>query len=109
MNERLSVEDGFSDDLIESVARDIAHSNSRSNTAENQNSATRDVRKSAENLLSAERTFEEAVAEQQRSDGNHKGSWDPNGAWGHEGGRVYTTAINALTLQVYYRYSRVVR
>ena len=32
------------------------------------------------------------------------GSWDPIGAWGTAGGRVYATAINALTLEVYYRY-----
>jgi hypothetical protein len=27
--------------------------------------------------------------------------------WGFEGGRVYATAINALTLEVYYRYGNV--
>ncbi len=32
------------------------------------------------------------------------GSWDPIGAWGMPGGRVYATAINCLTLKVYYRY-----
>ena len=32
------------------------------------------------------------------------GSWDPEDAWGIAGGRVYATAINALTLEVYYRY-----
>ncbi len=32
------------------------------------------------------------------------GSWDPYSRWGKCGGRVYTTAINALTLEVYYRY-----
>ena len=35
------------------------------------------------------------------------GSWDPVGAWGEEGGRVYSTAICALMLEVYYRYARV--
>ncbi len=36
------------------------------------------------------------------------GSWDPaEDRWGHEGGRVYATAINALTLEVYYRYQNV--
>ena len=34
------------------------------------------------------------------------GSWDPIDAWGTAGGRVYATAINALTLEVYYRYER---
>jgi len=32
------------------------------------------------------------------------GSWDPVSYWGLRGGRVYTTAVNALTLEVYYRY-----
>jgi hypothetical protein len=32
------------------------------------------------------------------------GSWDPISTWGKYGGRVYTTAINALSLEVYYRY-----
>jgi len=33
------------------------------------------------------------------------GSWDVNTAWGGCGGRVYTTALSALCLEVYYRYS----
>lgn len=35
------------------------------------------------------------------------GSWDPLDAWGAAGGRVYATAINCLTLQVWYRYERM--
>ena len=35
------------------------------------------------------------------------GSWDANSAWGPAGGRVYATAINCLTLEVYYRYERI--
>jgi len=35
------------------------------------------------------------------------GSWDPVDAWGGAGGRVYATAINALTLQTYYRHERM--
>jgi hypothetical protein len=36
------------------------------------------------------------------------GSWDPEASWiGHSGGRVYATAINVLTLEVYYRYERL--
>ncbi|MHC4599989.1 MAG: prenyltransferase/squalene oxidase repeat-containing protein [Planctomycetota bacterium] len=35
------------------------------------------------------------------------GSWSPVGACGLAGGRVYATAINVLTLETYYRYSRV--
>lgn len=48
-----------------------------------------------------------AVEKTQREDGNFAGSWDPNGAWGEAGGRVYSTAILALTLQAYFRYTRV--
>ena len=33
------------------------------------------------------------------------GSWDPNGSYIDKyGGRVFTTAVGALTLEVYYRY-----
>jgi hypothetical protein len=40
-------------------------------------------------------------------DGNRFGSWDPDCAWGEDGGRVYSTAILALCLQANYRYSRL--
>jgi hypothetical protein len=40
---------------------------------------------------------------------NLYGSWDPIGAWGEDGGRVYSTAILTLTLEAYYRYSKLVR
>jgi len=33
------------------------------------------------------------------------GSWDVNTVWGGCGGRVYTTALAALCLEVYYRYN----
>ncbi len=42
------------------------------------------------------------IAEQRR-DGAYAGSWDPNGPWGKYGGRLYSTAISTLTLEVYYR------
>ena len=35
------------------------------------------------------------------------GSWDPIGEWGKAGGRVYSTAMAAMTLEVYYRYARM--
>jgi Ca-activated chloride channel homolog len=40
-------------------------------------------------------------------DGCANGSWEPASRWGDEGGRVWSTAINALTLEVYYRYAGV--
>jgi len=41
---------------------------------------------------------------QHRSGGPLDGSWDPDAVWGGHGGRVYATALAALTLEVYYRY-----
>lgn len=35
-----------------------------------------------------------------------RGSWEPNDHWGGLGGRVYTTALGVLTLEVYYRFAR---
>ena len=41
----------------------------------------------------------------QRRDATHqRGSWDPDPVWGGHGGRVYATALAALTLEVYYRH-----
>jgi hypothetical protein len=34
------------------------------------------------------------------------GSWDPIDEWGPAGGRVYMTALGAMTLEVYYRFRR---
>jgi len=40
----------------------------------------------------------------------HRGSWDPAGfVYGKHGGRVYTTAMGALCLEVYYRYMPFLR
>ncbi len=59
-----------------------------------------------------QKKLETAVVKHQHRDGSKKnlvGSWDPIGAWGEDGGRVYSTAILTLTLEAYYRYSRLVR
>lgn len=40
----------------------------------------------------------------QRRTGQLAGSWDPDRVWGSHGGRVYSTAMCALCLEVYYRY-----
>ena len=42
----------------------------------------------------------------QISSGQLKGSWDPNGVWCGYGGRVYSTAMATLCLEVYYRYAK---
>jgi len=40
----------------------------------------------------------------QRRGGKLGGSWDPDAQWGQYGGRVFSTALGALCLEVYYRY-----
>ncbi|RME78148.1 MAG: hypothetical protein D6785_12240, partial [Planctomycetota bacterium] len=42
----------------------------------------------------------------QQKQGCAKGSFPPDLHWGHVGGRVYSTAISVLTLEVYYRYKK---
>jgi hypothetical protein len=42
--------------------------------------------------------------ENQRKDGDEKGSWDPVGDYSSEWGRVGQTALCCLCLEVYYRY-----
>jgi hypothetical protein len=49
------------------------------------------------------------VKTQRLGAGNARGSWDPVGPGGAIGGRVYSTAIGALSQQVFYRYSQLVR
>jgi hypothetical protein len=56
------------------------------------------------------KSIEKALIPTQRKEDkedNYYGSWDPAGPWGEEGGRVYSTAICALMLEVYYRYAQV--
>jgi hypothetical protein len=48
----------------------------------------------------------DVLVEHQSREGDLAGSWDPKGDnWAATGGRVYTTALGALCLEVYYRYS----
>jgi len=39
--------------------------------------------------------------------GSRTGSWDQIGPWGADGGRVYSTALQVMSLEVFYRYDRV--
>ncbi len=49
------------------------------------------------------------VLSHQRRDGNFTGSWDPVSVWSVAGGRVYATAMCALTLEAVFRYTRLVK
>ncbi|MFP6765255.1 MAG: prenyltransferase/squalene oxidase repeat-containing protein, partial [Planctomycetaceae bacterium] len=40
----------------------------------------------------------------QRTGGHAAGSWDPKPPWGPYGGRVFSTALSTLSLEVYYRF-----
>jgi len=53
--------------------------------------------------------MQKALVDTQRAGANlcEDGSWDPIGEWGIAGGRVYSTAIGAMTLEVYYRFIRM--
>ena len=51
--------------------------------------------------------MKEALVKTQRRGGDEDGSWDPTSAWGSAGGRTYATAINVLSLEIYYRYGKV--
>ncbi len=50
--------------------------------------------------------MKKALLESQRQGGCEDGSWDPVSQWGQRGGRVYSTALAAMTLEVYYRFVR---
>jgi hypothetical protein len=48
--------------------------------------------------------LQERLLATQVTTGPHAGSWPTKTVWGGYGGRVYTTAMAALCLEVYYRY-----
>jgi hypothetical protein len=41
--------------------------------------------------------------------GPDKGSWNPTCIWGPYGGRVYTTALGCMSMEVYYRYLPLIK
>jgi hypothetical protein len=48
--------------------------------------------------------LQESLLKQQVTAGSAAGSWDPDCVWAGYGGRVYSTAMATLCLEVYYRY-----
>jgi hypothetical protein len=48
--------------------------------------------------------LQQQLLRRQQTESSLAGSWDPDTVWGGYGGRVYTTAMAALCLEVYYRY-----
>lgn len=54
------------------------------------------------------RRIRDVLLDNQTKQGHQAGSWDPEGVrWG--AGRVYTTALGALCLEVYYRYGEALQ
>jgi hypothetical protein len=53
--------------------------------------------------------LKKAVIDKQRLKGEECefGSWDPVDPWSADGGRIYSTTLNCLSMEVYYRYPRV--
>ena len=51
--------------------------------------------------------MKDTLLKNQIQDGDAKGSWNPVGPWGYSGGRVYSTALMTLCLEVYFRYGNV--
>ncbi len=48
--------------------------------------------------------MKKTLVESQRKTGSLAGTWDPDTVWGAYGGRVYSTAMATLCLEVYYRF-----
>ena len=55
------------------------------------------------------RSLTDNLVRTQHAEGSNRGSWDPDGTWGEDGGRVYSTAMMVLTSLAYYRYTRLIR
>lgn len=54
------------------------------------------------------KAMEKSIVENQRRTGCLAGSWDPEkDPWGDNGGRIYSTALLTLCLEVFYRYENI--
>lgn len=51
-------------------------------------------------------TRERIIALQEHGDACARGSWPPHDPWSGDGGRIYSTALAVLTLEVYYRFAK---
>jgi hypothetical protein len=51
--------------------------------------------------------MKDAIANTQETTGCKAGSWPLNDRWTKNGGRIYATALNVLSLEIYYRYDKV--
>ena len=49
-------------------------------------------------------SLRDILVDEQRQSGHAAGSWNPKAPWGLYGGRVYSTAVATLCLEVYYRF-----
>ncbi len=54
-------------------------------------------------------SLRDMLISRQRVSGSLAGSWDPEGKWGKYGGRLYSTALSTLCLEVYYRFLPIYR
>ena len=48
--------------------------------------------------------LQKTLLDRQIKEGPLAGAWDTDTVWGGYGGRIYTTAIAALSLEIYYRF-----
>jgi hypothetical protein len=55
------------------------------------------------------RHIQDVLVVTQENRGHEAGSWDPNTPHGHQGGRLYMTALACCTLEVYYRHAPLYR
>ena len=49
-------------------------------------------------------SLRDTLISEQRTRGHFAGSWDPKAPWGAYGGRIFSTAVSTLCLEVYYRF-----
>ena len=55
------------------------------------------------------KSLRDLLISQQRTEGPLAGSWDPKGKWAGIGGRLYSTSLSTMCLEVYYRYTSIAK